>query len=70
MALFDALDLLGILDIFSRRSFLPTAVGIGAGLGIYYWSGETPASAAVAFVLGFTGLCVGLIWDFAHRRRR
>lgn len=70
MALFDALDLLGILDVFSWRSFLPTVVGIGTGLAIYYWTGETPASAAVAFALGFTGLCIGLVWDITHRRRR
>ena len=70
MALFDALDLLGMLDVFSWRSFLSTAVGIGTAVAIYYWTGETPASAAVAFALGFAGLCFGLIWDFAHRRRR
>ena len=70
MAIFDALDLLSILDVFSWRSLLPTAIGVGSGLGIYYWSGETPASAAVAFALSFTGLCIGLIWDFSHRRRR
>lgn len=70
MAIFDALELLGVLDIFSWRSFLPTAIGIGAGLGVYYLSGETPASAAVAFALGFAGLCIGLVWQFSHRRRR
>ena len=70
MAIFDALDLLSTLDIVSRRSFLPTAIGVVAGLGIYYWSGETPASAAVAFALGFTGLCIGLLWDFSHRRHK
>lgn len=70
MAIFDALDLPGMLDIVAWRSLLPTAIGIGCGLGIYYGSGETPASAAVAFGLGFAGLCIGWIWDGSPGRRR
>ena len=70
MAIFDALELLGILDISSWRLAVPTVVGVGAGLGVYYISGQTPASAAVAAALWLVGLVVGLVWHFSHRQRR
>ena len=70
MALLDVLDVLGIFDVLSWRSFLPTVAGIGAGLVVYYLAGQTPASAAVAFALGLTGIGIGLVWEYSHRRRR
>ena len=70
MAIFDALELLGILDISSWRLAVPTVVGVGAGLGVYYISGQTPASAAVVAALWLVGLVVGLVWHFSHRQRR
>lgn len=70
MAIFDAFDLLGILGISSWRSLLPAAIGIGAGLGVYFGTGETPASAAVAFALWLVSIFIGFVWDFSHRRRR
>lgn len=70
MALFDAFDLLSLLDGSTWRFFAPAAIGIGTGLGVYYASGQDPAGAAVAFVLGLAGVCIGLAWDFSHGRRR
>ena len=70
MALVDVIELLSVLDISSWRLAVPTVVGSGAGLGVYYLSGETPASAAVAFALWLAGLGIGLVWHFSHRRRQ
>lgn len=70
MALIDAFELLGLLAGLTWRSIVPVAIGIGGALAIYYGSGETPASAAVAFAVGFTGICIGAVWEFAHGRRR
>ena len=70
MAIFDVLDFLGVLDISAWRLAVPTVVGIGAGLGVYFLSGETPASAAVAFALWLAGLVIGIVWEFSHRQRR
>jgi hypothetical protein len=69
MALFDAFDLLSVLGGSTWRFFLPAAIGIGAGLGVYFISGQNPAGAAVAFVLGLAGVCVGFVWEFSHQRR-
>lgn len=70
MALFDAFDLLGLLDGATWRFFVPAALGIGAGLGVYYAWGKDPAGAAVAFVCGLAGVLVGFIWEFSHGRQR
>ena len=70
MSLFDAFDLLGLLDGLTWRFFVPASIGIGTGLGIYYLSGKDPAGAAVAFALWLIGICIGLIWDFSRVRRR
>ena len=69
MSLFDAFDLLGLLDSLTWRFFVPAGIGIGAGLGIYHLSGKDPAGAAVAFVLWLIGICIGLVWDFSQMRR-
>lgn len=70
MSLFDALAFFDFLDISSWRLVVPSAIGIGAGLGIYYLWNKDPAGAAVAFALGFVGVCVGAVWQFSHGRRR
>ena len=70
MALFDAFDLLGLLEGATWRFFVPTILGIGVGLGIYYAWGKDPAGAAVAFACGLAGVCVGFVWEFCHGRRR
>lgn len=70
MSLFDAFEFLDFLDILiSWRFFLPAAIGVGAALAVYHLSGETPASAAVAFAIGFAGLCTGIVWQVRHERR-
>lgn len=68
MAVFDVLDFLGIPDFFTWRSFIPTAIWVGAGLGVYYLFGETPASAATCVFLALVGLCVGIFWQLGHKR--
>jgi hypothetical protein len=70
MSLFDAFDLLELLDGLTWRFVVPASIGIGAGLGIYHLSGKDPAGAAVAFALGLIGICVGLVWEFSRARRR
>jgi len=70
MSLLDAFDVLGLLSGLTWRFFVPASIAIGAGLGIYYLSGKDPAGAAVAFVLGLLGICIGLVWDFSQARRR
>jgi uncharacterized membrane protein len=63
----DLFDLVGSwLDLLLlRRLVIPTVVGIGLALGVYYLTGQTPGSAAVAFGIGLLGLCVGAIWHIA-----
>ena len=64
-SVFDLLDALALW-----RVFLAVAVGIGAGLAVYYAAGQDPASAAIAFGLGFCGLCAGLVWQISSARLR
>ena len=64
-SVFDLLDALAFW-----RFFLALAVGIGAGLAVYYAAGQDPASAAIAFGLGFCGLCVGFVWQISSGRLR
>lgn len=71
MGIFDAIELVaGALD-YSRywRVLLTTGGGIGMALGLYYVSGESPASAAVAFAISTTFFCAGLMWHAARGRR-
>ena len=70
MALSAAFEVLAQLGFSSWRSLIPAAVGVAAGLGIFYGSGQTPASAAVAFALGLMGIAIGVAWHLAHRHRR
>lgn len=70
MALFDASDLLGLLDGATWRFLVPAVLGIGAGLGVYYAWGKDPAGAAIAFVCGLAGVLVGVVWEFSRGRRR
>lgn len=62
----DPYDLLALLAFW--RFFLPVAVAAAAGLVVFYATGQTPASAAVAFGLGLFGLCIGMVWQVAARR--
>jgi hypothetical protein len=74
MAMFDISDVLSLLDIFTWRIFISTVIGVGAGAAVFYMSGETPASTAIAVGLGLVGLLAGLLWEFGResgkRRKR
>lgn len=60
----DLLDLGTIIDIFlARRFFVPFAIGVAGAIAFYYLTGETPASAAVAFFIGLVGLIAGVIFQ-------
>lgn len=63
----DLFDLAGgWLDLLLvRRIVVPTALGILLGLGVYYFTGQTPGSSAIAFGIGILGFCVGVIWHIA-----
>ena len=64
----ELLELIAQFAPSSWRSLLPTAIGIGSGLAIYFVSGKDPAAAAVAFVVGLLGIVIGFAWEFFHRR--
>ena len=64
---FDLFDLgSSVIDIvLARRFFVPFAIGLGVAVGVYYLAGETPASAAVAFVIGLVGFGAGVVFHLA-----
>ncbi len=62
---FDAFDLAWLDILMARRLIIPFAVGIAAGCGFYYLSGQGPSSAAVAFGMAIAGFIVGVIWHIA-----
>jgi hypothetical protein len=68
MSILDLLASTGVLDLSAWRSAVPSVIGIGTGLAIYYLSGKDPAGAAVAFFLGILGICIGVIWQFSRRQ--
>lgn len=70
MALSAAFEVLAQLGFSSWRSLLPAVAGVAAGLGVYYGTGETPASAAVALALGLLGISLGIAWHLGHRHAR
>ena len=59
----DAGDFLELLLV--RRIVIPLVVSAVIGLGVYYFSGKSPASAAVAFGICIVGLAIGAIWHIA-----
>lgn len=65
----DLFDLGTIIDIFmARRFFVPFAIGVAGAIAFYYLTGETPASAAIAFFIGLVGLIAGIIFQMAGSR--
>lgn len=68
-----ALDLLGIAAVLATfllapRLYIPLAAGIALGLGLYYLTGQTPASAAMAFGAGILGLLIGILMHATRDR--
>lgn len=65
----DLFNLGTIIDIFLARRFLVTfAIGVAGAVAFYYLTGETPASAAVAFFIGLVGLIAGVVFQIAGSR--
>jgi hypothetical protein len=65
----DLLDLGTLIDIFlARRFFVPFAIGVAGAIAFYYLTGETPASAAVAFFIGLVGFIAGIVFQIAGSR--
>lgn len=63
----DLFDLGGsLIDIVLARRFLvPFAIGLAVAVAVYYSTGQTPASAAVAFFIGLAGLIAGVVFQLA-----
>jgi len=58
-----------LIDIVLARRFLvPFAIGLAIAVAIYYSTGQTPASAAVAFFIGLAGLVAGVVFRLVGRR--
>lgn len=66
----DLFDLGGsLIDIVLARHFLvPFAIGLAIAVAIYYSTGQTPASAAVAFFIGLAGLVAGVVFHLAESK--
>jgi len=67
----DLFDLGSVVDlILARRFLVPFAIGLALAVAVYYASGETPASAAVAFFIGLVGLIAGVVFQLAGGKPR
>jgi hypothetical protein len=68
--MFNPLDPDSWLDLLVYwRFFLPLAVGVAAGIGLYRVLGSTPDAAAIAAVAMVMGLVVGGAWELLHGSR-
>lgn len=69
MALFDALDLLDVLDLFlSWRFWICLLAGVGLGFAVYVLGSESNIAATLGIAIGLTGLVTGLVWQWRHDR--
>ena len=69
MALFDALDLLDILDLFlSWRFWLCLLAGVALGLAVYVLGSEPNIASIIGVGIALTGLVTGLVWQWRHDR--
>jgi hypothetical protein len=48
----------------SPRLMVPIVLGIGAGVGLFYVTGEEPASAAMAVGCALLGLVIGFVLEY------
>jgi len=46
------------------RFIVPVVLGIGAGVGLFYATGEEPSSAAIAVGCALLGLIVGFVLEY------
>jgi uncharacterized membrane protein len=66
----DLFELGTLIDIVLARRFLvPFAIGLAVAVAVYYSTGQTPASAAIAFFIGLVGLIAGVVFQLAGRNR-
>lgn len=69
MALFDALELLDIVDlVLSWRFFVCAGAGVGMGLAVYVLGNQSDAAGVIGVVIGGIGVVTGLIWQWRHER--
>ena len=67
------MDLIGSLlfDLWSKPRFaIPLLLGIGAGVGLFYASGQEPASAAMAVGCALLGLIIGYVLEYFRETPR
>ena len=50
--------------LISPRFIAPVVLGIGAGAGLFYVTGQEPASAAMAVGCALLGLAVGFVLEY------
>jgi hypothetical protein len=61
------MDLIGdlLFDLWSKPRFIvPVVLGIGAGAGLFYATGQEPASAAMAVGCALLGLVIGFVLEY------
>lgn len=61
--MFDISDLFQL--VAAPRFAVPFAISIGIALAAYYLTGQEPSSAAIAFLIGMLGFCVGVVFHLA-----
>ena len=63
----DPYDWLALLEHW--RFFVPLAVCVALGLGVYHLAGGTPDAAAVAAFIGLVGIVSGAAWELQRAAR-
>ena len=60
-----------LFDMASAPRFaIPFFVSVGIAVGVYYLTGQEPSSAAIAFLIGIFGFCVGIVFHIAGGKSR
>lgn len=66
------MELIALLfgDLWSRpRLIVPVLLGIGTGLGLFYFTGQEPSSAAMALGCALLGLVIGFALEYLRDPR-